>query len=443
MDNIKEKSLSRWWLLLGVGALAIAGLFALVLVVARTPSVAAVPMFASLFHSALVVHVDLSVLVWFVSIACMIWSLLASPSVAVIPCLEEAALVSFALGTLTIAASPLDGKGEPLMSNYIPVITSPVFFLGLSLLLCGVGLMLVKLFTSRRKWDGFGPFLRLGVMSSGVIAVVAIIGFVTAFKDMPNDFEATQYYDMLFWGGGHVLQFLHTQVLLVCWMMMMVAVKPDFRIERVVMLILFSIGFACALVAPLVYAMFHVYSVQYRDFFTEEMMMIGGVAPMLLMFYMVPALWKSRGERKGANRALWSALVMSVLLFLYGGTIGEMIRGQNVVIPAHYHGSIVGVTLGFMGMAYLFLPKFGYRDVSSWRLAYWQPFVLGGGQLLHVSGLAWSGGYGVLRKTPGGLEALPMSVKIAMGFMGLGGVIAIAGGLMFVIVMWRSVSAKN
>ena len=104
-----------------------AELFALVLVVARTPGLADLPWVDRAFHKALVVHVDLSVLVWFLSIACLMWSLLAEGSRQSFPYLEEAALLSVALGTLLIATSPLDPHGMPVMSNYIPVITSPLF----------------------------------------------------------------------------------------------------------------------------------------------------------------------------------------------------------------------------------------------------------------------------------------------------------------------------
>ena len=129
-------------------------------------------------------------------------------------------------------------------------------------------------------------------------------------------------------------------------------------------------------------------------------------------------------------------------LFLYGGLLGLLITGQNVVIPAHYHGSIVGITLAFMGYAYLMLPQFGYRAVAHMRTAYWQPIIYGVGQVMHVSGLAYSGGYGVLRKTAGGVGELAPNIKIALGFMGLGGVLAIAGGLMFVIVVAKALTAK-
>jgi cytochrome c oxidase subunit 1 len=437
------RQLSRYWLLLGVSALALAGLFSLVLVVARTPAISNIPLFAGLFHKALVVHVDLSVLVWFLSIACMLWSLLVAGSRSFIPCLEEAALVSFGLGNLALVLSPLDPKGSALMSNYIPVITSPLFFLGLSLVMCGVALMLLRLFTARGAGGGPSGFASSALLAGGIIALMSLVAFIWSFRQMPEDFspatDGQHYYELLFWGGGHTLQFLHTQVLIVCWLFLSKALKPGFFIHHVLLWLCLSVGPVAALIVPFAYLSYTLTSMEHREFFTGCMKYLGGIAPLLLSVSVIAALVKSRAQRKGAQRALWSSLLMSVLLFLYGGFLGELIRGQNVVSPAHYHGSIVGVTLAFMGAAYLFLPVFGYRDVGSWRMAYWQPIVYGGGQLMHISGLAWSGGYGVLRKTPGGMDVLSTGVKAAMGFMGLGGLIAIIGGLMFVVVVWKSV----
>ncbi len=173
------------------------------------------------------------------------------------------------------------------------------------------------------------------------------------------------------------------------------------------------------------------------------MILAGGVAPTILALWIVPGLISFRHLAQSNKRALYSTLCMSFILFIYGGVLGALIEGQNVVIPAHYHGSIVGVTLAFMGLAYLLLPQFGWRDVSGWKLAFWQPIIYGSGQLLHISGLAWSGGYGVLRKTPGGLENVSTSVKVAMGIMGIGGLLAIIGGFMFVIVIGMSVSTRR
>jgi heme/copper-type cytochrome/quinol oxidase subunit 1 len=165
------------------------------------------------------------------------------------------------------------------------------------------------------------------------------------------------------------------------------------------------------------------------------MMRAGGglaIAPVSLAVGL--ALWDCRTVRPEA-RPLRAALIMSLALFAVGGLIGFAIKGSDVRIPAHYHGCIVGVTLAFMGLAYHLLPRFGFRAPES-RIAALQPYVYGAGQLLHIIGLVWSGGYGVQRKVAGAAQVLGSVQEIAgMGLMGLGGLIAIVGGLLFVMVV--------
>jgi heme/copper-type cytochrome/quinol oxidase subunit 1 len=137
-------------------------------------------------------------------------------------------------------------------------------------------------------------------------------------------------------------------------------------------------------------------------------------------------------------RPLRAALVSSMLLFAAGGVIGMLISGNNVKIPAHYHGCIVGVTLALMGLVYHLLPRLGYGAPQG-RMAVLQPVVYGAGQLMHIVGLVWSGGYGVQRKVAGAEQVLRSSGEIAgMGLMGLGGLLAIVGGLLFVVVVIRA-----
>jgi len=68
-----------------------------------------------------------------------------------------------------------------------------------------------------------------------------------------------------------------------------------------------------------------------------------------------------------------------------------------------------------------------------------QPIIYGIGQTLHVLGLAWSGGHGVQRKTAGAAQGLEGVQQMAgMGLMGLGGLIAIIGGILFLIIAFKS-----
>jgi cytochrome c oxidase subunit 1 len=131
------------------------------------------------------------------------------------------------------------------------------------------------------------------------------------------------------------------------------------------------------------------------------------------------------------------------VLFGAGGMIGVFIAGSDVRIPAHYHGCIVGVTLALMGVVYLLLPSLGYAAPSS-RLAAAQPWVYGVGQLMHIVGLVWSGGYGVQRKVAGADQVLRTASEVAgMGLMGLGGGVAIVGGMLFIVVVLRAMRGER
>ena len=73
-------------------------------------------------------------------------------------------------------------------------------------------------------------------------------------------------------------------------------------------------------------------------------------------------------------------------------------------------------------------------------MATWQPWMYGIGQLMHIIGRVWSGGYGVQRKVAGSDQVLRSTAEVAgMGLMGLGGLIAIIGGLLFVVVVIRAI----
>ncbi len=447
MNSEKLKPISRYWLLIGCFAVAIAGLYSLTLVFGRAPGLSDNVEIQRIFKDALVVHVDLSVLLWFLAIACLFWSQTTANGKHFMPYLEEAALICFALCIGFMMISPADPKAVAFMSNYIPTISSPLFFLSLGFLLCGVLFMLVKLLSSSRISSDYEKPIAFGLFSAGWIALIAICCFVWSFFLMPPVIEGEQYFELLFWGGGHVLQFTHTQILMVVWLLLAKSVMSS-EAETSLhykdpsttlgMTMLFSVGLLSACFAPVIYLMYGIETAEFHHAFTYLMILCNGVAPTILALWILPGILTFHRFRFSDNRALWSCILMSFTLFIYGNILGTFISGENVVIPAHYHGSIVGITLAFMGYAYLMLPRFGYKPVALTKLAYWQPIVYGIGQIMHVSGLAYSGGYGVLRKTVGTATLAP-NVKAALGIMGLGGLLAIIGGLMFVIVVAKSI----
>jgi hypothetical protein len=429
-----QHALARAWLWLGLAALALSGVFSVLLVLSRTPGLQGLFPVADFFRVALVVHVDLSVLVWFLAFAGIFWSVAGTRRA---PVLGWAALALCAAGTAAMSAAPFLGGGAAIMANYIPVLDGPLFLAGLVVLGAGTALMVVRvLFTAApvgHRLDGAGA-LRLGLVAAAFATAIALFAFVWSWRALPGALDSRTYYEVLFWGGGHVLQFTWTLLMLVAWLWLAEAIGARLPLSPRVVLFLFGLSLALVLLTPFVYLTWDVASVEHRRVLTWMMRLGGGLAIPPLALALILALARLRRLPERA-RPLRAALAMSLLLFAAGGLIGFAISGSNVKIPAHYHGCIVGITLAFMGVAYELLPRLGYRAPAP-RLALWQPYVYGVGQLMHITGLVWSGGYGVQRKVAGAEQVLTNLQQVAgMGLMGLGGLVAIAGGLMFLVVM--------
>ena len=436
-----RRTLAAGWLFLGIAALVASGLFSLLLVFSRTPALKELFPIADFFRVALVVHVDLSVLVWFVAFAGVFWSLAGARQLA------PAGWIALALctvGTAAISAAPFLGRAQPLMANYIPVLDGWMFLGGLLVFAAGAAVMLARALLSTElpdyRLDGAAA-IRLGLLGAAVSGVVALFAFLWSWLALPGSLDARTYYEVLFWGGGHVLQFTWTLLMLVAWLWLADALGARLPLSPRVVLVLFALALALVVLTPIVYLAYDVSSVEHRRVLTWMMRVGGGSSILPIGLALVVGLLENR-TLTARGRPLRAALVMSLVLFAGGGLIGFTIDGSNVKIPAHYHGCIVGITLAFMGVAYELLPRLGLRAPTG-KLATWQPYVYGIGQLLHIAGLVWSGGYGVQRKLAGADQALTGVQQLAgMGLMGLGGLIAIAGGLMFLVVVARSASGR-
>jgi cytochrome c oxidase subunit I len=281
------------------------------------------------------------------------------------------------------------------------------------------------------------PALRFGLNTSLVSAAVALIAFGWSYLTVPSVPDPKAYYELLFWGGGHVLQFTWTLLMFAAWLWLADAARVPVPLSPRMALLLFGIGLVSVFATPVIYLAYDVGTVEHHRWHTWLMRFGGGLAILPFMLALAVGLWRApRGDAR--ERALRAAIIASLVLFGAGGVIGAMITGSDVRIPAHYHGSIVGVTLAFMGLAYHLLPRFGYAEVSE-EWAARQLWLYAGGQLLHVIGLMWSGGYGVQRKVAGADQVLQgWEQTAAMGVMGIGGLFAIIGGMLFVVLAFHA-----
>jgi cytochrome c oxidase subunit I len=435
--------LARLWLGLGVAALIGAGLLALLLGLSRTPGIQDVFPLKDFFRSALVVHVDLSVFVWFMSFASVVWSLCGGQTLAA---LGRIGFYLAAFGTLVMTVSPFFPDAQPLLNNYIPVLQQPVFFGGLLIAGIGFGLTIVRALLTIKFISPVGAgdtpsvittaakgesTLRFGAFLAAVAGAVSFLGVAYALL-FPPSVDGQPFWEAVFWGGGHTLQFQHALLMVVAWLWLLSEVRHAPTTSPRMMFGLFALAALPVAVAPTLYFVAPVGTAWHTLYFAK-LMEHGHPLMVPLILIVTLAAWRARGVSAPAKSALYASL----FLFTAGGVLAYLIRGVNVVIPAHYHGSIVGVTLAFMGVAYLLLPRIGFGELTGKiaKTARWQPYVYGGGQFMHIMGLAVSGGYGVQRKVAGAEQMLTtVPQKIAMGVMGMGSLVSVIGGVMFVVV---------
>jgi len=417
--------LARAWLWLGLLALIGSGFLAILLVFSRTPGVQDVFPLKDFFRSALIVHVDLSVAVWFMAFASALWSALGA---ARGDALGRAGFWLASAGTLLMTLSPFFPDAHPLLNNYIPVLRQPAFFVSLWLCAAGFAISVLRALATTWPRESLGNPLGVGVFLAAVAGAFAFLAFIWSWLTIPAG-DSQQYYEMVFWGGGHVLQYQHALLMAVAWIWIADHLGARPVVSGRVLSLLFVVSALPLLAVPVIYLNWAADSAQHMAWFAK-LMEFGHTTMGPLILVGLAGLWGLRRSTHPAKGAFFASFV----LFGAGGILGYMIQGVNVVIPAHYHGAIVGVTLAFMGLAYVLLPQLGFGAVEG-RMARWQPYVYGFGQLMHILGLAWSGGYGVQRKVAGAEQMLTtLPQKIGMGMMGLGGLIAIIGGLLFVVV---------
>ncbi len=433
------RRLTTGWLLLGLAALVIGGLYTILIVLSRTPFFQEIVPWTDFFHTALVVHVNLTVLVWFLAFAGVFWSYTNS-RIGLVG--GWSALFLASLGTLIIVISPFTGESHPLMNNYVPVLQNTVFFVGLGVFGAGFCLLVVRScftsFDSDNKTSGEAS-LRFGLFVAVVASLFALGALLLSYFGIDEGFEGLAYYDRLFWGSGHIIQFSHTQLMLVAWLWLASVSGACLRISPRVTLFLFLLGLQPVLAAPVIYLAFDVSSGDHLFWFIQLMKYGGAIAAVPIGVATILAIVERWRPTPGFEIER-NALLFSMLLFGVGGGIGFMISGSNVTVPAHYHGSIVGVTIAFMGITYHLLPQLGFNKVSG-RIARWQPGLYGGGQLMHIIGLAWSGGYNVARKSTGAERGFEQVA--GMGLMGFGGLISIIGGIIFLVLVYRSMTSAR
>ncbi|MFZ3065121.1 MAG: cbb3-type cytochrome c oxidase subunit I [Nitrospirota bacterium] len=452
MDDIKlskkSERLLYAWVFLPVFTLIFAGIFALLIALARTPLILNLLPGKDYFYIALVGHVILAVVIWFLTFKGALWVLTTTGFLKRDPFSLLLGWVSFwltAAGTILIILPPITGSGVPVIVNYIPVIEHPLFYIGL--ILAGIGVLLTIINTLLTILDAKKANDKLPVptFAMGLTGIVVIIAFICI--GMSYYFQAQKAFidfERLFWGGGHVLQFANAMAMATAWMLLTKFTINKYPVNNGLASTLYLLYLLFALPAPIIYLLFDIASQRHKDAFTELMRWGMGSSGAFVILVLVAIFFKrERGAKLPWSDPGFSSLIMSIAIFTIGGLTAFTISGVNVKIPAHYHGAVGGVTIAFMGLGYKMLPLLK-REIYYKRLGTIQPYLYGMGLLLFMLGLFLAGSHGMQRKVYGSDQILDNLGKIiGMGVMGVGGLVAIAGGATFVWNMLVSLIKRD
>jgi cytochrome c oxidase subunit I len=435
---------------LPLAALALAGLLALLLAASRVPGAERVLTWTgdSFFQKGLVAHVTFAFVIWYMGVHGALTVLMtaqmqgarAAPgffSIAV----GRLGLYGAAFSLVLLLAPVLADLGEPSLNNYVPVLDHPVYYAGLALLAASVALPVLRLLVllaRERKADA----AVFAVAAAGVIYLLALVCILAAWLTMPPNVGRQGANEYLMWGGGHVLQFANTALMLVAFYLVARAALGETPLPASWLKIMMLVLLAGATAGPLLYLTHEPGGSVQRDLFTR------------LYWYALPlptavvlgsvALLLSRRWRDAMNGAPEiKAVVLALVLFTYGGMLGFFEGQVDTRTPAHYHAMLIAVSLGFMALYFaLFLPLLGRRTKRR-KLRTAMYLLLGGGQFLHSTGLYLAGVEGVMRKTPGAAQGLDTPWKIAtMILQGVGGLVAVIGGIIFIFLAGRMLLAK-
>ncbi|MEO8841033.1 MAG: cbb3-type cytochrome c oxidase subunit I [Kofleriaceae bacterium] len=420
------------WFGLAIGALALAGVLAIVLVIGRVPALGFSSSGVDFARRSLVVHVDLAVGVWFFAFLAALFCLL--PGAARGRWVPFAAIVS-GCGVVTFALPIASRTASPVLSNYVPVLDHGLFLAGLVLFAIGVSASFLdrRLVSDADHRSVIPPEARPGIRIAAFAFLIAMATIVVAYVTRDPSAPALPRFERLFWGGGHVLQTSEAIAMLAAWLILLDRVTGRSAMSPRFATIVFG-----AMLIPTLFAPALALGAEPSPWFTTMMEL--GIAPgVAVVVWRGIAVLRQRKTHVNLRSPAMIGLAVSVVMTLIGFVFGAAISTNTTLVPAHYHMNIGAVTVTFMTLLVALAPTFG-APVRNPRLACWQPVIYGIGQTLFATGLGVAGFWGhAARKVYDHEPQLGTHVEHGgLILAGIGGVIAMAGGVLFFIVIIRA-----
>ncbi|MHC8510179.1 MAG: cbb3-type cytochrome c oxidase subunit I [Rhodospirillales bacterium] len=417
-----------------VAALAVGGLAAPLLALSRVPAVAEWPFWpVQAFEKGLVLHVVFSFVLWPLAV---FGGIALSTGRPINAAAHRAALACFAAASVLLIFPAFTGA-EASLNDYVPVIMHPVFYAGLGAAALGAALISSAAVRTGRRPET--------TETGAFVLLAALVCFVWALGALPDGtVPGAAAFQDLFWAGGHVLQFLNVLILIFGWRALAALALGREAVPPRIWAAALGLIAAGAAAGLGFFLMFEPFSAEYFRAYTLWQYALAP-APAIIGLCVLAAFWRARSAGEPCrDRLAQTAVLLSAVTFTLGGFFGLFVDGADARTPAHYHGVIGGLNLAAYGLIIcVFLPAVGRAlRPSRWVSAVFWLYALG--QIIHAASLFIAGGYGAPRKTAGdtgGLEAL--GAQIGLYGIGVGGLLAAAGGVLFVVLAGRAVLRRT
>jgi cytochrome c oxidase subunit 1 len=370
----------------------------------------------------------------------------------------------------------VDPNSSVMFSAYVPLKAHPLFYLSYILFAVGALITVITFFinivTAKRegRFSGSLPLVVFGLMTAAILAVYTLLegaaAIVPAFfwsLGILKNYDPGIYRNF-FWGFGHPAQQVNLAAMVAIWYalaQMTTGIRPvNEKFSRLAFILyLFFINLGSAhhlLVDPGL-------SFAWKAVNTSYAMYLAVLGSMMHAFS-IPAAIEIAQRAKGHNKGLFgwlrnapwgepgfAALIMSMIIFgwiggVTGVTIGteqiNMLAHNTMRLPGHFHATVVGgTTTAFMGFTYYVIPLIFRKELKLKSWAKLQPYVFGFGTILVSLGMITSGLQGVARRhwdiTFTGV--VPGTVNITLAIMGIGALIAVTGGIMYITIVLASI----
>lgn len=460
-----------------VVALLVGGLLAIGVVLTRWPAVHWLA--ADTFYMVLTAHgIDMlifwiiffEVAVLYFASSTLLRCRIATPKIA------WAAFALMVIGAVVNNVSVFQGGSSVMMTSYVPMMAHWSFYLGLilfavgALIACFVFFGTLVVAKREKTYEGSVPLVTFGAITAAIIAVFtissgAIILIPTFLMAIGVISEVDPLiYRTIWWAFGHSSQQINVAAHISIWYAVAAiafGAKPmSERVSRgafLLYILFLQLASAHHLLAdPGISTEWKVVNTSYFMYFAVLASMIHALSIPGAMEVAQRARGYDKGLFEWLRKAPWgnpvfSGVFISLVGFGFlGGITGVMMGTEQlnllihntIYVPGHFHATVViGTTLTFMSMTYFLIPVLFRREMINPGLAKIQPYLFGFSMYFFCLVMMGAGTLGVSRRHwdmafSGAALAYewPGAAYLMMGLVGVGGLVAIAGGAIYIYI---------